>query len=224
MLSKQLNWLNVKIHTFNTGKGYARSKQQGFSWAMSLTFSWTMSSLKGQWPQTIPRQPLTPHLLRLHVWHYPRESLAKTHLYDTITCFFFFQNLTKRLMTPDDINSIWWEEWKLMEFHVWPYLSIIACKFHRNTWKYVDTVHHFSKLQSKGQWPKMVAQMTFNPISFEVASMSSPKDIYSNFKCKTNSRIVIASLVKVMRKHGIHYVMCKICPSWTIWSIIASKK
>ena len=133
---------------------------------MSLTFSWTMSSLKGQWPQTIPRQPLTPHLLRLHVRCCPRIRLAKTHLYDTITCFCFFQNLTKRLMTPDDINSIQLEEWKLMEFHVWPYLSIIACKFHRNTWKYVDTVHHFSKLQSKGQWPKMVVPDDLWPYIF----------------------------------------------------------
>ena len=85
-----------------------------------------------------PRWPLTPHLLRSHVWLYPRIIMSKSHentskYVDTVT---FFPNiLNQRSLTPR-----WPLTPHLLRSHVWLYLRIIVSKSHGNTSMYVDTV------------------------------------------------------------------------------------
>ena len=89
-----------------------------------------------------PRRPLTPLLLRSHVWLYPRIILSKSHenmskYVDTVT--FFFQKL-ERPLTPR-----WPLTPSLLRSHVWFYPRIIVSKSHGNTSMYVDTVINSAK-------------------------------------------------------------------------------
>ena len=91
-----------------------------------------------------PRWPLTPHLLRSHVWLYPRIIVSKSHEHtwkyvDTVT-FFAKKNLNQRLLTPR-----WPSTPHLLRSHVWLYPRIIVSKSHEHTWKYVDTVTFLPK-------------------------------------------------------------------------------
>ena len=99
-----------------------------------------------------PRWPLTPHLLRSHVWLYPRIIVSKSHentskYVDTVT-FFAKKNLNQRSLTPR-----WPLTPHLLRSHVWLYPRIIVSKSHENTSKYVDTVNLFAKTWTKGHWP-----------------------------------------------------------------------
>ena len=99
-----------------------------------------------------PRWPLTPHLLRSHVWLYPRIIVSKSHentskYVDTVT-FFAKKNLNQRSLTPR-----WPLTPHLLRSHVWLYSRIIVSKSHENTSKYVDTVNLFAKTWTKGHWP-----------------------------------------------------------------------
>ena len=99
-----------------------------------------------------PRWPLTPHLLRSHVWLYPRIIVSKSHentskYVDTVT-FFAKKNLNQRSLTPR-----WPLTPHLLRSHVWLYRRIILSKSHENTSKYVDTVNLFAKTWTKGHWP-----------------------------------------------------------------------
>ena len=98
-----------------------------------------------------PRWPLTPHLLRSHVWLYPRIIVSKSHentskYMDTVT--FFAKNLNQRSLTPR-----WPLTPHLLRSHVWLYPRIILSKSYENTSKYVDTVNLFAKTWTKGHWP-----------------------------------------------------------------------
>ena len=98
-----------------------------------------------------PRWPLTPHLLRSHVWLYPRIIVSKSHeniskYVDTVT--FFAKNLKQRSLTPR-----WPLTPHLLRSQVWLYPRIIVSKSHENTLTYVDTVTLFAKTWTKGQWP-----------------------------------------------------------------------
>ena len=99
-----------------------------------------------------PRWPLTPYLLRSHVWLYPRIIVSKSHentskYVDTVT-FFAKKNLNQRSLTPR-----WPLTPHLLRSHVWLYPRIILSKSHENTSKYVDTVNLFAKTWTKGHWP-----------------------------------------------------------------------
>ena len=96
-----------------------------------------------------PRWPLTPHLLRSHVWLYPKIIVSKSHentsmCVDTVINFANYQrSLTSRWpLTPHLLRS-----------YVWLYPRIIVSKSHENTLKYVDTVNFFAKTWTKGHWP-----------------------------------------------------------------------
>ena len=97
-----------------------------------------------KWRSLTPRWPLTPHLLRSHVWLYPRIIVSKSHentlkYVDTVT--FLQKNLNQRSLTPR-----WPLTPHLLRSHVWLYPRIIVSKFHGNTWMYVDTVINFAKI------------------------------------------------------------------------------
>ena len=106
-----------------------------------------------------PRWPLTPHLLRSHVWLYPRIIVSKSHgntsMYvDTVmnTVDLFAKTWTKGSLTPR-----WPLTPHLLRSHVWLYPRIIVSKSHGNTSMYVDTVMNtvdlFAKTWTKGHWP-----------------------------------------------------------------------
>ena len=87
------------------------------------------------------RWPLTPNLLRSHVWLYPRIIVSKSHentskYVDTVNLF----AKTWRSLTPR-----WPLTPHLLRSHVWLYLRIIVSKSHGNTSMYADTVINFAK-------------------------------------------------------------------------------
>ena len=90
-----------------------------------------------------PRWPLTPHLLRSHVWLYPRIIVSKSHentskYVDTVNLF--AKTWTKGHWPLDDLwPHICWG-------HMWLYPRIIVSKSHGNTSMYVDRVINFSKI------------------------------------------------------------------------------
>ena len=90
-----------------------------------------------------PRWPLTPSLLRLHVWLYPRIIVSKSHIMKIYQSMWikwpFFQKL-ERSLTPR-----WPLTPHLLRSHVWTYPRIIVFKSHGNTSMYVDTVINFAK-------------------------------------------------------------------------------
>ena len=96
-----------------------------------------------------PRWPLTPHLLRSHVWLYPRIIVSKSHentlkYVDTVTLF--AKTWTKGQWPLDDL-------WAHILSFMWLYPRIIVSKSHENTSKYVDTVTFFAKKTwTKGHW------------------------------------------------------------------------
>ena len=96
----------------------------------------------GGWSLT-PRWPLTPHLLRSHVWLYPRIIVSKSHENTCIkVCGYsdpFCKNLNQRSLTPR-----WPLTPHLLRSHVWLYPRIIVSKSHGNTSMYVDTVINFA--------------------------------------------------------------------------------
>ena len=84
-----------------------------------------------------PSWPLTPHLLRSHVWLYPRIIVSKSHentlkYVDTVTLF--AKTWTKGHWPLDDL----WPP-HLLRSHVWLYPRIIVSMSHGNTSMYVDT-------------------------------------------------------------------------------------
>ena len=90
-----------------------------------------------------PRWPLTPHLLRSHVWLYLRIIVSKSHentskYVDTVT-FFAKINLNQMSLTPK-----WPLTPHLLRSHVWLYSRIVVSKSHGNTSMYVDTVINFA--------------------------------------------------------------------------------
>ena len=96
----------------------------------------------GHWPL-----PLTPHLLRSHVWLYPRIIVSKSHentskYVDTVTLF--SKNLNQRSLTPT-----WPLTPHLLRSHVWLYPRIIVSKSHENTSMFADTVINFVNYQTK---------------------------------------------------------------------------
>ena len=100
-----------------------------------------------------PRWPLTQHLLRSHVWLYPRIIVSKSHgntsMYvDTVINFAILQITNQRSPTPK-----WPLTPHLLRSYVWWYPRIIVSKSHENTSKYVDTVNLFAKTWTKGHWP-----------------------------------------------------------------------
>ena len=111
---------------------------------------------KSMWiPKSLtPRWPLTPSLLRSHVWLYPRIIGSKSHentskYVDTVTLF--SKNLNQRSLTPR-----WPLTPCLLRSHVWLYPRVVVSKSHENTSKYMDTVTLFSKTRTKAidpRWP-----------------------------------------------------------------------
>ena len=90
-----------------------------------------------------PRWPLTPSLLRSHVWHYPRIVVSKFHentskCVDTVTLF--FKNWNQRSLTPR-----WPLTPHLLRSHVWIHPRIIVSKSHAKTSMFVDTMTNFAK-------------------------------------------------------------------------------
>ena len=105
------------------------------------------------------RWPLTPFLLRSHVWLYPRIIVSKSN-YPSIpwkyiqVCGYsdyFSKYLTKRSVT--QMTPTWPLTPLLLRSHVQLYPQIIVSNCHKNTSKHVDTVTLFSKTLTKGQWP-----------------------------------------------------------------------
>ena len=91
-----------------------------------------------------PRWPLTPSLLRSHVWLYPRITVFKSHentskFVDTVTLF------SKAWMKKRSLTPIWPLTRRLLRSHVWLYPRIIVSMSHENTSMYVDTVINFAK-------------------------------------------------------------------------------
>ena len=90
-----------------------------------------------------PWWPLTLHVLRSHVWLYPRTIVSKSHentskYVDSVTLF--AKNLNFRSLTPR-----WHLTPHLLRSHVWLYPRIIASKSHGNiNAMYVDTVINFA--------------------------------------------------------------------------------
>ena len=98
-----------------------------------------------------PRWPLTPHLLRSHVWLYPRIIVSKSH-----------ENTSKYVDTVNLFAKTWTKgHWPLDDLWphiccghiVWLYPRIIVSKSHENTSKYVNTVNLLAKTWTKGHWP-----------------------------------------------------------------------
>ena len=90
-----------------------------------------------------PRWPLTPHLLRSHVWLYPRIIVSQVPWKYIKVCGYsdpFFKNLNQRSLTPR-----WPLTPHLLRSHVWLYPRIIVSESHGNTSMYVDTVINFAK-------------------------------------------------------------------------------
>ena len=97
-----------------------------------------------------PRWPLTPHLLRSHVWLYPRIIVSKSQgIHQCMWIQWSILQITnQRSLTPR-----WPLTPHLLRSYVWLYPRIIVSKSHENTSKYVDTVNLFAKTWTKGHWP-----------------------------------------------------------------------
>ena len=97
-----------------------------------------------------PRWPLTPHLLRSHVWLYPRIIVSKSMgIHQCMWIEWSILQITnQRSLTPR-----WPLTPHLLRSHVWLYPRIIVSKSHENTLQYVDTVNLFAKTWTKGHWP-----------------------------------------------------------------------
>ena len=87
-----------------------------------------------------PRWPLTPCLLRSHVW-LPMDHCSKSRENTSKYVDTVFKNLIQRTLTPR-----WPLTPCLLRPHVWLYPRIIVSKSHGNTSMYVDTVINFAKL------------------------------------------------------------------------------
>ena len=90
-----------------------------------------------------PRWPLTPSLLRSHVWYYPKIIVSKSHenaskCVDTMTLF--SKTLNQRSLTPR-----WPLTSCLLRSHVWLYPRTFVFKSHGNTSMYEDTMINFAK-------------------------------------------------------------------------------
>ena len=105
-----------------------------------------------------PRWPLTPLLLRSHVWLYARNIVSKSH--ENTSEYVFFQKLWLKGQWPkwplDDLQHetiVSALTPLLLRSHVWLYPRIIVSNYHKHTSKQVDTVTLFSKTLTKGRWP-----------------------------------------------------------------------
>ena len=84
-----------------------------------------------------PRWSLTPHLLRSHVWLYPRIIVSKSH-----------ENTSKYVDTVNLSANTWTKgHWPLND--LWPHMhdstqGSLCLKSHGNTSMYVDTVINFA--------------------------------------------------------------------------------
>ena len=92
-----------------------------------------------------PKWPLTPLLLRAHVWLYPRIILSKSHENMSKVKVWgysdpFFKNLNQRSLIPR-----WPLTPHLLRSHVWLNPRIIVSESHGNTSMHVDTVINFTK-------------------------------------------------------------------------------
>ena len=97
-----------------------------------------------------PWWPLTPHLLRSHVWLYPRIIVSKSmKIHQSMWIQWTF--LLK--LEPKVIDPRWPLTPHLLRSHVWLYPRIIVSKSHENTSKYVNTVNLLAKTWTKGHWP-----------------------------------------------------------------------
>ena len=116
-----------------------------------------------------PRWPLTPHLLRSHVWLYPRIIVSKSH--ENTLCGYsdpFCKNLNQRSVTP---------RWPLT-----PYLLSLMCdstqgslcpspmKIHQSMW--IQWPFLQKKTWTKGHWPLD----DLWPTSVEVTCVTLPND------------------------------------------------
>ena len=95
-----------------------------------------------------PTCPLTPLLLRSHVWLYPRIIFIQVPWKYVKVCGYgdhFFKNLNQRSLTPR-----WPLTPSLLMSHVWLYPRIIVSKSHFGMW--IQWLL-FSKTWTKGHWP-----------------------------------------------------------------------
>ena len=131
----------------------------------SMWIQWPFFQKMNQRSLTL-RWPLTPSLLRSHVWLYPRIIVSKSHentskYVDTVTLF--FKNLNQKSLTPR-----WPLTLHLLWSHVWLYPRIIMSKSHRNTSMYVDTVINFAKyhIHTTYVYGKTTYRMSEHIVSF----------------------------------------------------------
>ena len=97
-----------------------------------------------------PRRPLTPLLLRLHMWLYPRIIVSKSHAntskyVDTVTIF--FKNLNQRSLTP---------RWPLVPSLLKSRVTLPKDHCVQVPWKYIKVCGYsdfFPKTWTKGHWP-----------------------------------------------------------------------
>ena len=109
----------------------------------SMWIQWLFLSKNLNQRSLTPRWPLTPSLLRSHVWLYPRIIVSnpmKIHQNMWIQWPFFPKTCNQRSLTPR-----WPLTPHLMGSHVWLNPRIIVSKSHGNTSMYVDTVINFAK-------------------------------------------------------------------------------
>ena len=109
----------------------------------NMWIQWSLFSKNVNQRLLTPRWPLTPSLLRSHVWLYPRVIVSqvpwKIHQSKWIQ-YPLFKNLNQRSLTPR-----WPLTPHLFRWHVWRYPRIIVSKSHGDTSMYVDTVINFVK-------------------------------------------------------------------------------
>ena len=129
---------------------------------LSMWIQWLFLQKNLNQRSLTPRWPLTPHLLRSHVWLYPRIIVSKSYentskYVDTVT--FFAKTWTKGHWPLDDLwPHICWG-------HVCDSTQGSLCpKSHGNTSMYVDTVinfanyHIYTTYYVQNQWSHSLSQ------------------------------------------------------------------
>ena len=94
-----------------------------------------------------PRWPLTPILLRSHVWFYPKDHCVQVSRKYIKVCG-YSDPFSKTFINQRSLTPRWPLTSCLLGSHVWLYPRINVSKSHGNTSMYVDRVINLSILQN----------------------------------------------------------------------------
>ena len=142
------------------------------------------------------RWPLTPLLLRSHVWLYPRIILSKSHenmskYVDTVTIF--FKNLNQRSLTPR-----WPLTPSLLKSHVWLYPRIMS----QVPWKYIKICGYSDPFLKNLNQRSLTPRWPLTPYLLRSHVWFYPRIIVS--KSHGNTSMYVDTVINFAKYHILH--------------------